>query len=557
MNEYVQMLNIIGTRKITQEEFFTFYKRIKTLKKNRVNDIKVKRFGDLIEGVLCNKISRFDLSYPLIKRFDLPMGEAVTDFVARELEYAKSGSDFFDHLIKLDKKVIPWYKQDPLTAPMFNYFFNIDASSSEFTSNLNGAARDFYTQLQTAKQELSDYKKQLQETEKSIASAQYVNIMGWVLMFISLMVMIASGFIGTVLFGIGLFLALSNNAPQELLNKKVHLLNQIKNNQQEHYVNCLIALLNIKEINADVSWATLSGRISELATELRKFHPTITYTEEEVVKLRSERIKMIKDHFKRELSFDDSKLLRAPTGISSPSWQDDLLTTIEPLLYQGNSEEVLKNSDHYTYMERANSKRSRIVNYNEVMFSTNSVQTIYLFDNKLGILNFVYDLISDQVIFDSYEEIYYRHISSVYTKSIVIENNFAKQFLITTTSGRNATVNFINKEDYILQAQLKTLEEQRKLLLPSKDESGTADDSLLDEFGLEAPSAEDASVQEALIDFEILRLKEKPFIKDIQGLELSRTSDNNRQIADNVVSMVTSAISSYLGKIQVSEIDRL
>ena len=92
-----------------------------------------------------------------------------------------------------------------------------------------------------------------------------------------------------------------------------------------------------------------------------------------------------------------------------------------------------------------------------------------------------------------------------------------------------------------------------------KAKKGTSEDDVFDEFGLEAPTTNSDAVKESLkeIDDKIIKLKEKPFLKDIQGIELSQGGDQTGQIADNVASMVTSAIENYLGTIQVSEVPRL
>ena len=133
--------------------------------------------------------------------------------------------------------------------------------------------------------------------------------------------------------------------------------------------------------------------------------------------------------------------------------------------------------------------------------------------------------------------------------------------MIRTSSSEGMSVNFINKEDFVLEAQLRKLEEQRERLLASTQdgaESGSATD-ILDDFGIATPNVDDTSVKEELklIDEKILKLKEKPFMKDIQGLEMSKDHDDPSRIPDNIVSMVTDAIESYLGTIQVSEAPRL
>ena len=575
--EYVEILNVICNKNLSQESFVKYFKKVKLLKKISVDDNATKEIGNLIEGILYNKISRFDHSYPLLSKFNMTdsviINDALSKIVDEQLSYAKSGSEFISEVSKYNRDVIPWYSQEPITIPMYNYFFNLDATNYRFQRDLKNTAEKIFDQILRKKKELNRLNTQLKSIEERLNSGLYMNTVGWILCIFGVFVCFGSVMFGFTLFIIGFLMGISNQ-DLSLKVEKNKILKELSTNDDMTDVQELASLLDMKpeqlsqmlytKIDSpEAAWSKINQQIIEITEKLAKYAPQISYTEEEVVELKDKRIKTIKDHLKRQLAFKSSKLLRAPAGFIGDNWQDELLTTIEPLLYQSNSQEILNIADQYRYMSKSNVSDYRIIDGNELMFSTNSVQTIYLFENKLGVLNFVYDLISDQVIHDSYEEIYYRHITSVDTQTVIIEDNFAKQFLIKTASGSNVRVNFINKEDYILQAQLKTLEGQRERLLNSaktsnKQELDSGED-VFDEFNLEAPSVDSTAVQKSLkeIDDKIIKLKEKPFLKDIQGLDLSQNEDQASHIADNVASMVTSAIENYLGTIQVSEVSQM
>ena len=421
MSEYIKIFKLIGDQEISQEEFIVFFKKVKALKKLELDDDRTRQFGCLVEGILYNMVSRFDHSYPLIQRFKIKLNDAVNKIVEDQLAFAKEGSEFVKEISKINNKMIPWYSHDPVIIPMYNYFYDLESANNQFYRELSSAARVIFDQIKAKNKEISEIDNELILIEENLNKTSEFNLVGWIVLGFGFLVCFASGFFGFLIICAGFMMGISNQTDPSQVQRKNELIQKKASINVMKNVNLLAISLKMSIDSPNVPWSKISNRIIELTGQLERFVPKISYSENEVMDLREARISSIKDHLKRQLAFKSSKLLRAPAGFNSPNWQDDILTTVEPLLYQYDSDKVLENAKHFKYMTKSNVSKRRIIGYKEFIFSTNSVQTIYLFDNKLGILNFVYDLISDQVIFDSYKEIYYRHITSVDTKTVIIE----------------------------------------------------------------------------------------------------------------------------------------
>lgn len=576
LNEYVNMLNVIASRSISQEEFKLFYKRSIALRKIKVKNPNVVQVRLLLEGMIYNYVSRFDYSYSRLKLVNPNLLNDLTRKVFEwHLKYAREGSEFIDAISNINEHINPWYSCDPITVPMYNYFLNLDALNEHHHKVLTSTSKELYSLLNQRKQQLADAESQLNDVELKIQHISKSNNLAIALFILGIFLSFLAPLFIIILITPSLFFIYSNtNEGDELHIKKNELKKLVKEQRKglKAAIKNFSKMIMMPTLSVETTWDEIYHKINQLRNQLKEFVPKVTYTSGEVIELRTKRIKTIKDLLKKQLGFKSSKLLKAPVGFTGKDWQDELLTMIEPLHYQSAAAKIIEKSSHYRYMQKSNVLESRLVDNHELMFSTNVVQTIYLFENKLGILTFVYDLISDQMIHDSYEEIYYRHITAVDTETIIIKGNFAKKLVIRTSAKKEIQVNFINKEDYVHQAQLKLLEEQRERLKPSRKDDKTNSTStenststqeqeidLLDEFNLDVSDINEEMVQTQLkeIDEKITKLKEKPFMKDIQGLDLSRDTSHHSQIADRIASMVTAAIESHLDSIQVSQIDQV
>ena len=118
---------------------------------------------------------------------------------------------------------------------------------------------------------------------------------------------------------------------------------------------------------------------------------------------------------------------------------------------------------------------------NPILFSTNHIQYIFLFKTKVAILDVCYDIISDQLLFETYHEIYYQHISKVTTSPVILEtplaelpNLLAKEFTFKTLDGSDLSITVFDEDDFIQKIQ--ATEYNLKIQELKQHEAGESED---------------------------------------------------------------------------------